>query len=59
MKALGHSSAGVAWHYLKFVIAIGLVGIAFGIGAGIWLGRGLADALQRVLPLSVPDFSDG
>ncbi len=42
MKALGYGSGGVAWHYLKFVAAIGLVGMAIGVAGGIWLGRGLA-----------------
>jgi len=43
MKALGYGAFDVAWHYLKFVIAIGLVGVVIGVGAGIWLGRSLAD----------------
>ena len=43
MKALGHSSAGVAGHYLKFVMAIGLIGIVIGVATGTWLGRGLAE----------------
>lgn len=47
MKALGHSSAGVAWHYLKFVAAIGVIGIVVGMGVGTWLGRGLADIYSQ------------
>lgn len=47
MKALGYGSAGVAWHYLKFVAAIGVVGIVIGIAAGTWLGHGLADLYSR------------
>lgn len=47
MKALGHSSAGVAWHYLKFVAAIGVVGVIVGMGVGTWLGRGLADLYSQ------------
>ncbi|MGI9407756.1 MAG: ABC transporter permease [Hyphomicrobiaceae bacterium] len=41
MKALGYRSSDIALHYLKFVSVIALVGIALGIGAGIYLGRGL------------------
>ncbi len=47
MKALGYSSAAVAWHYLKFVVAIGAVGIVIGLAAGTWLGRGLADLYNQ------------
>lgn len=43
MKALGHSSLGVAWHYVKFVMAIGVIGIMIGVATGTWLGRGLAE----------------
>lgn len=47
MKALGHSSTAVAWHYLKFVAAIGIIGIVIGMAAGTWLGRGLADLYSQ------------
>lgn len=47
MKALGHSSAAIAWHYLKFVVAIGAIGIVIGLAAGTWLGRGLADLYNQ------------
>src|SRR5690606_16003613 len=47
MKALGYGSAGVAWHYLKFVIAIGVVGIVIGVAAGTWLGNELAALYVR------------
>ncbi len=47
MKALGHSSAGVAWHYLKFVVAIGAIGILIGASIGTWLGRGLAELYSQ------------
>ena len=47
MKALGHSSAGVAWHYVKFVMAIGAIGIVIGVGTGTWLGRGLAELYSQ------------
>jgi putative ABC transport system permease protein len=42
MKALGYGSFEVAWHYVKFVIAIAAVGVAVGLVAGAWLGRELA-----------------
>jgi putative ABC transport system permease protein len=47
MKALGYGSAGVAWHYLKFVAAISLVGVVIGAFVGTWLGRELAALYGR------------
>lgn len=41
MKAVGYTGAGVAWHYMKLVIVIALIGVAIGIAAGTLLGRGL------------------
>lgn len=41
MKAVGYSSAAVAWHYAKLTLVIALIGIAVGAGAGNWAGRGL------------------
>ncbi|WP_196258868.1 ABC transporter permease [Pelagibacterium limicola] len=47
MKALGYSSLAVAWHYLKFVLAIGAIGVIIGFGAGSWLGRELANLYSQ------------
>lgn len=41
-KALGYSSAAVAWHYVEFALAVALIGIILGLGAGAWMGAGLA-----------------
>lgn len=41
MKAVGYSGAAVAWHYMKLVIVIALIGVELGLGAGTMLGRGL------------------
>lgn len=41
LKALGYGRTSIAFHYIKLVLAIGAVGIAIGILAGNWLGRGL------------------
>jgi putative ABC transport system permease protein len=38
LKAVGYGSVAIAGHYLKFVIAIAVVGIAIGSVAGTWLG---------------------
>jgi putative ABC transport system permease protein len=42
LKAFGYSNIEVGLHYGKLVIAIVLVGTAFGLMAGAWLGAGLA-----------------
>ncbi|MCC6857665.1 MAG: FtsX-like permease family protein [Bryobacterales bacterium] len=42
LKAFGYSNAAVAGHYLKLVMAITLLGVAAGIGAGAWLGQALS-----------------
>ncbi|TYR29683.1 ABC transporter permease [Mesorhizobium microcysteis] len=41
MKAVGYTGAAVAWHYLKLVIVIALLGVLVGASAGTLLGRGL------------------
>lgn len=41
LKAIGYSSAAVAWHYLKLAAAIGGIGVAIGWGLGWWAGHGL------------------
>jgi len=38
LKAVGYSTADIAWHYLKLALLIGIIGIALGWGLGIWLG---------------------
>ncbi len=38
LKAFGYRDREVAWHYLKFVLVIAVLGIAAGFAAGAWLG---------------------
>ena len=40
LKALGYGGVAVGWHYLQFALAIAVVGIVIGTGAGTWLGFG-------------------
>lgn len=40
-KALGYDDLPIAWHYMKLALLITAVGIALGLAAGVWLGRGL------------------
>lgn len=39
LKSFGYSNAAIGWHYTKFVLLIGLIGVAVGIAAGAYLGR--------------------
>jgi putative ABC transport system permease protein len=38
LKALGYTNVAIGWHYLKWALVIGLLGVVIGIGAGAWLG---------------------
>lgn len=38
LKALGYANRAIALHYIKFVIAVVIVGIVIGSAAGNWLG---------------------
>jgi putative ABC transport system permease protein len=43
LKALGCPDRRIGLHYLQFVLAIVVLGIAIGVASGAWLGRELAD----------------
>lgn len=47
LKAFGYSTRSVAVHYLKFVIAITIIGVILGCAAGTWLGWGLASMYEE------------
>lgn len=38
LKAFGHDNRAIAWHYIKLVLGIGMVGIVLGCVLGWWLG---------------------
>ena len=42
LKAFGYSNLQVGLHYIKLVVMIILIGVAGGVIAGVWLGRGLS-----------------
>ena len=46
LKAFGYSSAEVAWHYLKFVLVIAILGALAGSAMGIASGRAMAVLYQ-------------
>jgi putative ABC transport system permease protein len=39
LKALGYANASLAWHYVKWALAIASAGIFIGVAAGAWLGQ--------------------
>jgi putative ABC transport system permease protein len=41
LKALGYGNAAVGWHYVKWGLAVAVLGGATGIAAGAWLGHGM------------------
>ena len=43
LKAFGYTNLDVGWHYMKFVLAITMLGAVIGLSAGVWLGRGLTE----------------
>jgi putative ABC transport system permease protein len=43
LKAFGYSNLAIGWHYLKFALAIALLGILLGSFLGWWLGRGMTN----------------
>ena len=43
LKAFGYTTAAVIVHFLKFTMVIVTIGTAMGVGAGLWLGGGLAN----------------
>jgi putative ABC transport system permease protein len=39
LKALGYTNVAIGWHYLKWALVIGALGIVIGIAGGAWLGH--------------------
>jgi putative ABC transport system permease protein len=38
LKALGYRNAEIGWHYVKWALAIAVIGAVLGVAAGAWLG---------------------
>jgi putative ABC transport system permease protein len=59
LKALGYGNRAIGWHYLKWALAIGLIGVVIGVVLGAMMGNliiGLYNSFFRfpVLLFSVP-----
>ena len=57
LKAMGYSSLGVSWHYVKFVTLIALAGILIGFVAGNWLGIGMTKLYAKFFSFPFLVFS--
>jgi len=47
LKALGYSNGQLAWHYLKWALAIALIGSAGGVAVGSWLGTAMIELYNQ------------
>ncbi len=48
LKAFGYGNGVVVWHYAKMVIALSLLGLVIGWGAGFWLGYWLTNVYSQM-----------
>jgi len=51
LKAFGYSNFSVGLHYAKLVLMIVGLGIIGGLGAGIWMGKGMSDIYMELYSL--------
>jgi putative ABC transport system permease protein len=47
LKAFGYDTKTILAHYLKLVLAMVSIGLAAGVGAGLWLARGMTAIYQN------------
>lgn len=47
LKAFGYPQTAIAWHFVKLVLAIVVLGVAAGTALGAWFGQGLANVYQE------------
>jgi putative ABC transport system permease protein len=58
LKAVGYKPPTIAWHYIKLVLLIAVVGIAIGFATGATLGRGLTRLYANFFHFPVLVFSN-
>lgn len=56
LKAFGYSNLAVGRHYAALVVVIVLLGLAGGIGTGIWMGRGLSALYMEFYRFPFTDY---
>jgi putative ABC transport system permease protein len=51
LKAFGYSDFAVGMHFIKLVLLIVSLGVIIGIGAGIWMGKGMSNIYMEMYSL--------
>ena len=51
LKALGYRRGTIAWHYVKLVVVITVIGIVVGSAAGTWLGTYITQLYRDIVGL--------
>ena len=57
LKAFGYETPAIVAHFLKFAAVIVIVGVALGIAAGVWMGRGMCGMYMEVYRFPYLDFT--
>jgi putative ABC transport system permease protein len=57
LKALGYTNLAIGWHYLKWALAIGALGVVIGIAGGAWLGHVIIELYNQFFRFPVLLFS--
>ncbi|MBK6743557.1 MAG: ABC transporter permease [Hydrogenophilales bacterium] len=56
LKAFGYSHLAIGLHFVEMVMAIALIGVAGGVGLGIWFGVGLSNVYMDFYRFPYLDF---
>ena len=56
LKAFGYRRRAIAWHYLKLVLAVCLIGVAGGVALGAWFGVGLSGVYMDLYRFPYLDY---
>jgi putative ABC transport system permease protein len=56
LKALGYTNAELAWHYVKWALAIAAAGAAAGVVMGAWLGARMAELYDEFFRFPMLDY---
>ncbi|WP_019498311.1 ABC transporter permease [Pseudanabaena sp. PCC 6802] len=59
LKAFGYSNWAIAWHYLKFLLAIVSVGALLGTALGLWFGAAVTHNYARFFSFPVLRYAAG
>ena len=51
LKAFGYSDLAIGMHFIKLVLLIVSLGVIIGIGAGIWMGKGMSNVYMVLYSL--------